>query len=97
LNTLKSKTANEPIVNKLIANTVGNFNSAKTSQKMKNISYFDIIFIILTAGILTIISYLGYAELLSRYALIVALTAYLVGKYIGRIELRRKIEKERSL
>jgi hypothetical protein len=57
---------------------------------MKNISVFDIAFIAITSGIFSLIHYLGYEELLSTYALITALIAYFIGKYFGKIELKRK-------
>jgi CDP-diglyceride synthetase len=51
---------------------------------MKKIAIFDIAFIAITAGLLSIIHYLGFQELLSTYAFIVAMTAYFIGKYFGK-------------
>ncbi len=63
---------------------------------MKNIPYFDILFIIISACIFFLITYLGYTKLLSQYSVIVALIAYFVGKYIGKIELRKKLKENKS-
>ncbi len=57
---------------------------------MKNLPLFDILFVILSAVILSGINYLGNSELLGKYSLIVALTAYFVGKVAKNYEIKRK-------
>lgn len=56
---------------------------------MKTIPVIDIIFIILSAIILVLISQYGYAEILSKYSLIFVLIAFYMGKYFGRRESRK--------
>jgi len=53
---------------------------------MKNIPLFDILFIIITAFVFSLITYFGYSKLLSQYAVIVALASYFIGKYSGKYE-----------
>lgn len=60
---------------------------------MKKISIFDFAFIAIAAGLLSIIHYFGFQELLSTYAFILALTAYFTGKYFGKMESIRKQSK----
>ena len=50
---------------------------------MRKKYWIDVIFIIVSAIIFTSISYLGYEEFLSKYILIIALSAYYIGKYVG--------------
>lgn len=57
---------------------------------MKNIPFYDILFIIVTGIILVLINEFGNPVFFSRYAGIIVMIAYFVGKYIGRIELRKK-------
>ena len=56
---------------------------------MKNTPIFDILFIIGSAVVFPLIDYFGYSNLLSKYAVVVALIAYFLGKYIGQAELRK--------
>jgi hypothetical protein len=63
---------------------------------MKNSPFFDIVFIIAGAVIFSLIDYFGYAEILSKYAVIVAMISYFTGKYIGRVELWEKLKRDRS-
>ena len=62
---------------------------------MKNTSVFDILFIVIIGGILGLIAFFGYSKLLSQFSVIIALVAYFVGKYIGRIELRKKLNDDK--
>ncbi len=57
---------------------------------MKNIPIIDFIFIIISTIILVLINEFGYSELLSKYPLILVLIAFYMGKYFGRLELRKK-------
>ena len=57
---------------------------------MKGFRYFDILFIVIFAGFYSGITFLGYSEILSRYALIFSLIAYFLGKLSGRIEFKSK-------
>jgi len=36
------------------------------------------------------IDHFGYAYIISKYAVVVAMIAYFIGKYIGQVELRKK-------
>lgn len=63
---------------------------------MKNVPFFDILFIIVIAVIFSLINYFGYSNLLSKYAVVVALIAYFFGKYIGQVELKKKLNRDRS-
>ncbi len=62
---------------------------------MKNAPVFDILFILVSGVVFTLIDYFGYSDLLSKYAVIVALIAYFSGKYIGQAELRKKLNNDR--
>ena len=66
------------------------------SPFMKNIPFFDIVFIIITTVAFSLINYFGFSGLLSRYAIVVALIAYFSGKYIGQAELIKKQNRDRS-
>lgn len=57
---------------------------------MKNFRYFDILFIVIFAGFYSGITFLGYTEILSRYALIFSLIAYFFGKLAGKFEFQSK-------
>jgi len=63
---------------------------------MKNIPILDMLVILIIAAFFTLITYLGYAKFLSTYQIVIALIAYFVGKYIGRIELKRKLKEQES-
>ena len=63
---------------------------------MNKISVFDIAFIAVSAGILSVITYTGYAEILSTFSLIVVTIAYFSGKYLGKIEQNRKQKEDKS-
>ncbi|MCX6219905.1 MAG: hypothetical protein NTZ69_02815 [Bacteroidia bacterium] len=62
---------------------------------MKNVPLFDILFIIVSAVVFSLMDYFGYANLLSKYAVVVAMIAYFSGKYIGQVELRKKLNRDR--
>jgi hypothetical protein len=62
---------------------------------MKNIPFFDILFIIIVAVVFSLINYFGYSNLLSKYAVVVALIAYFFGKYIGQVELRKQKNQDK--
>ena len=62
---------------------------------MKNVPFLDILFIIVSAVVFSLIDYFGYSNLLSKYAVVVALIAYFSGKYIGQAELRKKLNRDR--
>ena len=63
---------------------------------MKNIPYFDILFVITCAGVLSFITYFGYSKLLSQFSVIIAIAAYFIGKYACRFELRKKLNEENN-
>jgi hypothetical protein len=60
------------------------------SITVKNVPFRDIIFILISAGVLSLIVYQGHSELLSRFPMIVVLIAYFSGKYIGRREASKR-------
>ncbi|MFZ4412514.1 MAG: hypothetical protein ACOYOV_05470 [Bacteroidales bacterium] len=64
---------------------------------MKNLPIFDIFFIIISAVVLLVINYFDYSILVSRFSVIFVLIAYFTGKYIGRLELRRKINADKRI
>ncbi len=57
---------------------------------MKNSRFFDILFILIYCIIFSLITYYDYTKLLGQFSVIVALAAYFVGKYVGRVETRKK-------
>jgi predicted aspartyl protease len=59
---------------------------------MKNIPFVDILFILISAGVLILITELGYSKFLSQFSLMIVIVAYLIGKYVGRIQLRKKVK-----
>ncbi|MEI6678672.1 MAG: hypothetical protein WCL21_08695 [Mariniphaga sp.] len=59
---------------------------------MKNKRFWDLVFIINCGTVISLITYFGYSKLLSQYALVFALISYYIGKYIARVELRKKME-----
>jgi CDP-diglyceride synthetase len=63
---------------------------------MKKTQLFDILFIIICAVVFSLISFYGYSKLLSQFSVVVALIAYFVGKYVGRVELRKKMSEDKS-
>jgi hypothetical protein len=63
---------------------------------MKYTFIFDIAFIAISAGIFTLINYFGYAELLSKYVVVVALAAYFAGKSARQLELKRNDFKNKA-
>jgi len=63
---------------------------------MKHIPYFDILFVVICAGVLSFITYFGYSKLLSQFSVIIAIASYFIGKYAGRFELRRKLNEENN-
>jgi hypothetical protein len=62
---------------------------------MTNVPFFDILFIIVIGVVFSLIDYFGYSNLLSKYAVVVAMIAYFSGKYIGQFELRKKLNGDR--
>jgi hypothetical protein len=48
------------------------------------------------AVVFSIITYYGYSKLLSQFSIVVALIAYFVGKYVGRVESRKKMNEDKS-
>ena len=48
---------------------------------MTHFKYYDIVFIVIFAGAFSVITYLGYEKLLSRFGLVISLMAYYFGKY----------------
>ncbi|MEI6696569.1 MAG: hypothetical protein WCO13_10910 [Bacteroidota bacterium] len=63
---------------------------------MKNFPIFDIFFIIISAVVLLVINYFD-SILISRFSFVFVLIAYFTGKYIGRLELRRKLNADKRL
>ena len=61
---------------------------------MKNFPYFDVLFIIIFAGIFLLITYFGYSKHIGQYIVVITLIAYFIGKSIGKKELRKKQNKE---
>jgi len=57
---------------------------------MKNFPLLDALFILLSAAVFMAIDHFGYAYIISKYAVVVAIIAYFIGKYIGQVELRKK-------
>ena len=47
----------------------------------------------LVLPLLMAIDYFGYAYLLSKYAVVVAMMTYFLGKYIGQVEFRKKSKR----
>jgi len=62
---------------------------------MKNVPFFDVLFIIVSGVVFSLMDYFGYSDLLSKYAVVVALIAYFSGKYIGQAELKKKLNRDR--
>ncbi|MCF8364697.1 MAG: hypothetical protein K9H16_02870 [Bacteroidales bacterium] len=56
---------------------------------MKNQPLFDILFIVFIASIFSLISYFGHSKIISQFAVIFALISYFLGKYVGRLGLRK--------
>lgn len=52
---------------------------------MKKQTLFDILFIVITALVFSLITYLGHSRLISQFAVIFALISYFTGKYIGQM------------
>lgn len=63
---------------------------------MKNIPFFDILFIIIVACVFSLITFFGYSKLISQFSVIFALIAYYIGKYTGRVELRKKLKEDKA-
>ena len=61
---------------------------------MKNSRFFDILFILICVVIFSLITYYEYSKLLSQFSVIVALAAYFVGKYVGRVESGKTNQKK---
>lgn len=57
-------------------------------------TWYDLIFIVVAAAILSAIVYFGYGNILETYCFIVVLIAYFTGKYVHHFELKSK--KDRS-
>ena len=57
---------------------------------MKNFPYFDVLFIVIFAGIFLLVSYFGYTKLIGQYSVIVTFIAYFIGKSIGRKESKKR-------
>ncbi|MDP2722608.1 MAG: hypothetical protein Q8O72_07620 [Bacteroidales bacterium] len=53
---------------------------------MKKSAVFDILFIVVSATIFSLIVYFGRSNLISQFILLFALAAYFVGKYVGKLE-----------
>jgi hypothetical protein len=39
---------------------------------------------------------MGYSKLLSQFSVLFALVAYFTGKYIGKMEYKNKLDKDKS-
>ena len=57
---------------------------------MNKFRYFDFLFIIFCGVIFTVIIQWGNSKLLSQFSVVIALTAYYLGKYIGRTESKNQ-------
>jgi len=53
---------------------------------MRKIPVFDILLIIISACIFTVIVELGYSKLISQFCMIFVIIAYYIGKYSRKIE-----------
>ena len=62
---------------------------------MKNISVFDLVFIVIAALFLGLISYFDFSRLISQFSLIFAMLAYYTGKFVMAFELKRKANKNK--
>jgi hypothetical protein len=56
---------------------------------MKKTRLIDILFIIICGAVFYFITYFGHSRLLSQFSVIVALIAYFLGKFIGRVEVTK--------
>lgn len=64
--------------------------NSKTKLSMKNnFSIFDILFIVISAGILIAINEFDYSDKSMAFVLIPVLSAYFIGKFIGRKEVSK--------
>jgi hypothetical protein len=57
---------------------------------MKNIPYYDIIFIICAGIVFLLIHQFGYSELLQKFSFLLVIIAYFAGKYIG-LRMKKKV------
>jgi len=64
----------------------------KPPNLMKS-TWYDLIFIVVAAAILSAIIYLGYGDILEKYSFIVVLIAYFAGKYVRLVELTSKKDR----
>lgn len=61
---------------------------------MKAIPFYDIVFIIVCALFFLVVDHFGYSRSISQFPFIIALVAYFIGKYFGRIQSIDEQEKE---
>jgi len=57
---------------------------------MNKFRIFDFLFIIFCGVIFTVINRWGDQKLLSQFSVVLAVTAYFIGKYIGRKESKKQ-------
>ena len=57
---------------------------------MNKFRIFDFLFIIICGAIFTVIIRWGNQKLLSQFSVVLAITAYFIGKYTGRTELKQQ-------
>ena len=53
---------------------------------MKKVKLHDIVFILISAIVLSLAVYAGYSRIISQFSLLFILVAYFVGKYFGKAE-----------
>ena len=63
---------------------------------MKKTFLLDILFILVCASILTFLYKRGQENIIIAFQMVFLLIAYFFGKYVGKLEVRNKIERKQK-
>jgi hypothetical protein len=63
---------------------------------MKKFPLFDILFIIIAAAVLLLVNHFASPEILLRYSFLLVFIAYAIGKYLGKAEMRKNLNEDKS-